>query len=169
MGLDAYITGNTKFTNTELGDKFKLDTSDILFSWSGSPETSIDTFIWTGGKAWLNQHIFKVVNKNKEERCFTYWLLKYLKPIFIEIAKNKQTTGLGHITRKDLELMYFCKPNNHVISLFFKSAGSILDKIENNLIENETLSKSRDELLPKLLSGEIDLSQLQAAAEQEGK
>jgi len=149
------ITDNTKFTNTELGDKFKLDTRDILFSWSGSPETSIDTFIWTGGKALLNQHIFKVVNKTEEERCFTYWLLKFLKPGFIEIAKNKQTTGLGHVTRKDMERLNFCKPNEDVVKLFYKSAGPILGKIENNLIENNTLAETRDELLPKLLAGEI--------------
>jgi type I restriction enzyme, S subunit len=157
------ITDNTKFTNTELGDKFKLDARDILFSWSGSPETSIDTFIWTDGKAWLNQHIFKVVNKTEEERCFTYWLLKFLKPIFIEIAKNKQTTGLGHVTRKDMERLHFCKPNEDVVNLFYKSAGPILGKIENDLIENNTLAESRDELLPKLLSGDLPIASTEVA------
>ena len=147
------ISDNTKYTNTELGDKFKLDTGDILFSWSGSPETSIDTFIWTGGEAWLNQHIFKVVNDNAQERCFTYWLLKHLKPTFIEIAKNKQTTGLGHVTRKDLERMLFCKPSKHLNTAFFYLAGSILGKIESNLMEGRILSETRDQQIPELLSG----------------
>ncbi len=157
------ITDNTKFTNIELGDKFKLNTRDILFSWSGSPETSIDTFIWTGGEAWLNQHIFKVVNDTEEDRCFTYWLLKFLKPTFIDIAKNKQTTGLGHVTRKDMERLHYCKPNDEAMSLFFKSAGTILSKIENNLIENLTLAESRDELLPKLLSGDLPITNTEVA------
>ena len=157
------ITDNTKFTNTELGEKFKLNTRDILFSWSGSPETSIDTFIWTGGEAWLNQHIFKVVNDTEEERCFTYWLLKFLQPTFIDIAKNKQTTGLGHVTRKDMERLHYCKPNDEAMSLFFKSAGTILSKIENNLIENLILAESRDELLPKLLSGDLPITNTEVA------
>lgn len=147
------ISDNTKYTNTELGDKFKLDTGDILFSWSGSPETSIDTFIWTGGEAWLNQHIFKVVNDNAQERCFTYWLLKHLKPTFIEIAKNKQTTGLGHVTRKDLERMFFCKPSKYLSTAFFDLAGSILGRIESNLMEGRILSETRDQQIPELLSG----------------
>lgn len=160
------ITDKTKFTNTELGDKFKLNTRDILFSWSGSPETSIDTFIWTGGKAWLNQHIFKVVNSTEKERCFTYWLLKFLKPTFIEIAKNKQTTGLGHVTRKDMERLHYCKPNDEAMSLFFKFAGTILSKIENNLIENLNLAESRDELLPKLLSGDLSMPESEKTNEE---
>lgn len=149
------ISPQTKFTNTDLGDKFKLDTGDILFSWSGSPDTSIDTFIWTGGKGWLNQHIFKVVNKTRAERCFTYWLLKYLKPEFIEVARNKQTTGLGHVTRKDMEWMQYCKPDQPILDLFYETVGLLLDQIENNLIQNQTLSALRDTLLPKLISGEL--------------
>ncbi len=149
------ISPQTKFTNTDLGDKFKLDTGDILFSWSGSPDTSIDTFIWTGGKGWLNQHIFKVVNKTRAERCFTYWLLKYLKPEFIEVARNKQTTGLGHVTRKDMEWMQYCKPDQPILDLFYETVGLLLDQIENNLIQNQTLAALRDTLLPKLISGEL--------------
>ncbi len=155
------ISPQTKFTNTDLGDKFKLDTGDILFSWSGSPDTSIDTFIWTGGKGWLNQHIFKVVNKTRAERCFTYWLLKYLKPEFIEVARNKQTTGLGHVTRKDMEWMQYCKPNQPVLDLFYETVGLLLDQIENNLIQNQTLAALRDTLLPKLISGELRIDTTQ--------
>src|SRR5690606_7719568 len=85
------LTESTKYTNTNLGDKYIIDTGDILFSWSGSPETSIDTFLWVHGKAWLNQHIFKIVCVNAEERAFVYSMLKYWKPVFIAIGKNKQT------------------------------------------------------------------------------
>lgn len=149
------ITAQTKFTNTELGKKYKLVTGDILFSWSGSPDTSINTFIWTGGYAWLNQHIFKVVNKTKEERCFTYWLLKHLNPIFIEIARDKQTTGLGHVTKKDMERLIYVRPTAKVLYLFYQVAGPIMDRIQSNMIEEGNLIKIRDVLLPKLISGEL--------------
>jgi type I restriction enzyme S subunit len=154
------ITGNTKFTNTILDDKYRLYTGDILFSWSGSPDTSIDIFIWSLGPAWLNQHIFKVVNETVEERCFTYWLLKYLKPTFIEIARDKQTTGLGHVTKRNMEQLHYCMPDNDAFQLFFDAVGSIMGQIENNMIEIQTLTQTRDALLPKLLSGEIDVSAL---------
>jgi type I restriction enzyme, S subunit len=149
------ISPTTQYTNTDLGSKFGLDTGDILFSWSGSPDTSIDTFIWTGGPAWLNQHIFKVVNANKEKRCFTYWLLKYLNPTFIEIARDKQTTGLGHVTRADMQRIKFAEPSEEIMSAFYQKAGPIMGKIQANMSQGEKLARTRDYLLPKLISGDI--------------
>src|SRR5690606_11874136 len=37
----------------------RVDRGELLLSWSGTPDTSIDTFLYFGGPAWLNQHIFK--------------------------------------------------------------------------------------------------------------
>lgn len=149
------ISPGTQYTNSDLGEKFRLDTGDILFSWSGSPDTSIDTFIYTGGPAWLNQHIFKVVSENNEKRCFTYWLLKYLKPTFIEIARDKQTTGLGHVTRADMQRLKFAEPSEDIVNAFYQKAGALMDSIQSNLSQAEQLAKTRDYLLPKLISGDI--------------
>src|SRR4051812_38999981 len=44
----------------DLPRKFLLDDGDLLFAWSGTPGTSFGAHIWRGGKAWLNQHIFKI-------------------------------------------------------------------------------------------------------------
>lgn len=149
------IGPGTQYTNSDLGQKFRLDTGDVLFSWSGSPDTSIDTFIYTGGPAWLNQHIFKVVSTSNEKRCFTYWLLKYLNPTFIEIARDKQTTGLGHVTRADMQRIKFAEPSEDVAKAFYQKAGALMNRIQSNLSEGEHLSKIRDYLLPKLISGDI--------------
>src|SRR5713226_5217896 len=43
----------------DLPAKISLDDGDLLFAWSGTPGTSFGAHIWRGGKAWLNQHIFK--------------------------------------------------------------------------------------------------------------
>ncbi|NQU82054.1 MAG: restriction endonuclease subunit S, partial [Bacteroidetes bacterium] len=41
------------------------------------------------------------------------------------------------------------------IDNYFKISKPIFDQIENNLIENNTLTETRDYLLPKLISGEV--------------
>lgn len=43
------VTSQTRFTNTDLGDRYRISDGEMLFSWSGNPDTSIDTFLWTGG------------------------------------------------------------------------------------------------------------------------
>ena len=112
------ITVQTKFTNKHIESKYIINDGDILFSWSGSPDTSIDIFIWAGGLACLNQHIFKVIPYQTGERSFIYFLLRFLKPMFIEIARNKQTTGLGHVTSQDMKEIPVVFPQNNIIERF---------------------------------------------------
>ena len=54
-----------------------------------------------------------------------------------------------------MQWMQYCKPDQPVLDLFHETVGILLDKIENNLIQNQTLATLRDTLLPKLISGEL--------------
>ena len=88
-------------------EKIEINDGDILISWSAS----LGVYIWNRGKALLNQHIFKVIPKPFVDRYFLYYLLKSLKATFTAIASNKQTTGLGHITLKDLKKLNIALPS----------------------------------------------------------
>ena len=156
--LKAGVTKNTKRTNTELGDKYRIRDRELLFSWSGNPDTSIDTFIWTGGEAWLNQHIFAVRDNGARTPAFLYTMLKWLKPEFAEIARNKQTTGLGHVTKQDLKRMQIYVGPRELLEESEHLIGPLHARMQTNLVENMTLAQTRDLLLPKLMSGEIRVS-----------
>jgi type I restriction enzyme S subunit len=149
------ITAATKFCEIERELKYRINSGDILFSWSGSPDTSIDIFIWTEGEGWLNQHIFKMHFKRPVEKLFVYYLLKHLKPVFIEIARNKQTTGLGHVTGQDLKRLKTFFPTDDVLEEFNRMVDPLFQKVYSNLRESRTLAALRNALLPKLLSGEL--------------
>jgi type I restriction enzyme S subunit len=153
--LKAGITPQTKFTNTDLGDRYRINDGEVLFSWSGNPDTSIDTFIWTGGPAWLNQHIFAVRDNGRRKPTFVVALLKWLNPIFAELARNKQTTGLGHVTKEDLGRLQVVVPSPPVELEFDRLVGPIIERLRAALFENRTLAATRDTLLPKLMSGEL--------------
>jgi type I restriction enzyme S subunit len=152
------ITAQTKFTKDQLPEKHKIRDEDILFSWSGSPDTSIDAFVWSGGEAWLNQHIFKVQLNSMFEKLFVYYLLKYLRPTFIEIARDKQTTGLGHVTAEDLKRLKVAYPSVAVMEAFQRLVEPLFRRSFCTMTESRTLAVLRDALLPKLLSGEIALN-----------
>lgn len=155
------ITNSTNFFQGEKDNKFYLKNRDILFSWSGNPDTSIDVFIWYKGEAILNQHIFKVVPNDEFGYCYTYILLKSLKSTFANIARNKQTTGLGHVTVKDLKELKIAVDSEKI-----KEFNLVLQPIINNIISNysslEILTELRDSLLPKLMSGEIRVEDIEA-------
>ncbi|WP_201595250.1 restriction endonuclease subunit S [Psychrobacter fulvigenes] len=149
------ISQQTKFTTQEMADKYFISDGSIVFSWSGNPDTSIDTFIWTGGDGWLNQHIFNVVLHEDKDKTFIYYLLKSLKPVFTEIARDKQTTGLGHVTVKDMKRTYTIKPSGSTLEAFARQSNPIFEKWYQNLFSSRELIKLRDTLLPKLMSGEL--------------
>ncbi|MDF9845014.1 MULTISPECIES: restriction endonuclease subunit S [unclassified Paenibacillus] len=154
--LKSGITQQTKFYQAMGKDgKYYLDNGDILFSWSGNPDTSIDTFIWYRGNGILNQHIFKVVPGDVKLRGYIYTLLKYMKSTFARIAGGKQTTGLGHVTVKDLQRLQIVYPCYDILSAFSQVINPIVTQIINTNIENEILIKTRDSLASKLMSGEI--------------
>ncbi len=126
------ITASTAFTNGEYGDAVKLQKGDMLFSWSGNPDTSIDVFWYSLPDGWLNQHIFKITPKSIVDRKYLYYLLKYLKPQFTAIASNKQTTGLGHVTVKDLKEIFIELPSLSIQESIGNYLATFDDKIEIN-------------------------------------
>ena len=153
------VTSSTKRTNTALGERYRISDGELLFSWSGNPDTSIDAFVWIGGDAWLNQHIFAVRENGTRSRAALYVLLKALMPQFAELARNKQTTGLGHVTKEDMKRLEIAVAPGPVEAAFEEVITPIFNLIVSKLFENRTLAATRDLLLPKLMSGEIRLSE----------
>lgn len=137
--LNTGLSSNTKYSINN-DEKFYIKKGDILFAWSGNPDTSIDTHKFKEKEGYLNQHIFKVLpNDNKIESDFLYYILKYLKPFFKEIARNKQTTGLGHVTISDLKKIQVRIPSENIqkeiadIFIILDSKIEINNKIISNL------------------------------------
>lgn len=160
--LKSGVTGQTNWTNTYLGERFLIEDGELLFSWSGNPDTSIDAFVWTGGKAWLNQHIFAVRENGRRSKAFLHTVLKYLKPEFAELARNKQTTGLGHVTKADMKRMQICIGSATVLRAFDEIISPIFERMVDLQLESRTLAQNRDLLLPKLMFGEIRVKDIES-------
>ena len=138
--LNNGIGITTAYTNQIFSDDVHLLKNDLLFSWSGNPETSIDIFRFKLEEGWLNQHIFKVIpNENIVNKDFFYFFMKYLKPYFVKIASNKQTIGLGHITVADLKRMSVILPNMKIQQAIAAVLNALDDKIELNRRINTNL------------------------------
>jgi type I restriction enzyme S subunit len=149
------ITAQTKYSLKDVSANQRIACGDLLYSWSGSPDTSLDVFRWAGPKGLLNQHIFNVITRNQSDRIFAYYLLKHLRSTLVEIARNKQTTGLGHVTVADMQRIFVPSIPAPLLDQFAVSAGSLFTYSFNLEVESMTLSNTRDNLLPKLLSGTV--------------
>ncbi len=125
-------SGQTKYTQETFDDSVRVAAGDLLFSWSGQPETSIDAFWWHGPEGWLNQHVFRVTPRDGVDATFLYYLLRYLNRNFVAIAGNKQTTGLGHVTKRDLQRIEAACPELDEQNAIAGVLGALDDKIEQN-------------------------------------
>jgi len=134
-----------------------IDNGDVVFSWSGS--LMVD--IWCGGRAALNQHLFKVSSSR-----YPKWLYyKYTTHHLIEfqrIAEAKAVT-MGHIKREHLSQAKCLIPAAETVHAFTPFFEPVLNKIISNRLETRKVENIRDTLLPKLLSGEITLPEAEQA------
>ena len=145
--LNNGIGGTTAYTNQTFSEDVHLRKGDLLFSWSGNPETSIDIFRFELEEGWLNQHIFKVTpNEDLVDRDYFYFIMKYLKPHFTQIATNKQTTGLGHVTISDIKRMSVVLPSLDVQKKIVSYVKPVDDKIRLNTEINENLQEQAQAL-----------------------
>lgn len=151
--LKQGISRQTRFCVDKPGGR-RLESGDLLFSWSGNPDTSIDTFLYFGAPAWLNQHIFKIVPRRPAWRAFLFGLMRALKPALVAFARTKQTTGLGHVAMKDMRTIPVVAPPEPVIDAFDRLTAPYFARMQSCAELALTLERTRDALLPRLMSGE---------------
>lgn len=132
-------------------DECRIHDGDVIFSWSGT--LLVD--VWCGGDCGLNQHLFKVTSKDYPKWFYYYWTKHHLQE-FIHIAKDKAVT-LGHIKRGHLEEAMVAIPDNDSMEKAHELFEPILSKMISLRLENSRLSTLRDTLLPRLMSGEIEI------------
>jgi type I restriction enzyme, S subunit len=158
--LKQGVSVQTKFTEKDFQQKYFIDSGDVCYSWSGSPETSLDVFKWFGGKGWLNQHIFKLNFSSDDQKYFTFYLLKQMRSVLVQTALDKQTTGLGHVTVADMKRIKVVYPDSAVLRVFRERIGMLYEQSSQLEIQCATLKKLRDTLLPKLLSGAVGIKEI---------
>lgn len=141
------ITSATQYFVGNKDPKYLIHDSDVLFSWSGNPDTSIDAFIWSHGDGILNQHTFRMVPRYGV--AFTYFMLKFCKPEFVKAAMGKQTTGLGHVTVKDLKRLTL-PFNEETAFLFNQAAMPLYEQIFKNLKEINALIELKNQTVQML-------------------
>ncbi len=150
----GFYDSDSELCSPNIKTEYLVNDGDVIFSWSGS--LLVD--FWCGGQCGLNQHLFKVTSK-KYDKWFYYSWTKYYLERFVAIAADKATT-MGHIKRDELKKAEIVIPSEKDYRKIGKVLKPIYDLIIQNRLENLRLSLLRDTLLPKLMSGEIDVSKV---------
>lgn len=111
------------YSTKEFETKYELKKGDLLYAWSAS----LGVYIWQGEKAWLNQHIFKVVPKSICNKKFLFYTLD---KITAELYSKAHGSGMVHVTKGKFE-------NTHIFLPPLPEQLAIVSKIEELLSDLE--------------------------------
>ena len=150
--LRAGSTDGADLASADLDPDYVVEDGDVLFSWSGS----LECVLWSGGHGALNQHLFKVTATTYPKWLYYLWIHQHLSD-FRHIAAAKATT-MGHIQRHHLSQAKVLLPPQALLTEVGRYISPFIDAITKNRVEMRTLGKLRDLLLPKLVSGEIRIT-----------
>lgn len=104
-----------------------------------------------------NQQINSIIPNSSILTYFLYFLCLELKPIFLNLASGGAVTlNMNTSTFKGIKVTH---PDSEVLKYFHERVDPIFEQILNLQIENEQLISLRDTLLPKLISGELEVNE----------
>ena len=115
-------------------------------------------YIWGNTQAWLNQRVCIFESKNENDKAF---VLLSIKPLLNLIEQTQVGTTVIHIGKKDFDTFEIILPERKILDDFGTITTPMINQIVNNRLENKRLAALRDSLLPKLMSGELDVSEIE--------
>ncbi|MBP3687182.1 MAG: restriction endonuclease subunit S [Alphaproteobacteria bacterium] len=115
-------------------------------------------YVW--GKFWVNNHAHIMRGKNgfDVESLYLFFKQKNVKNIVTGAVQPK-------INQANLKALSVTIPSGNIMNRFNKTIQPLFDLIRNKHEENTRLVQLRDTLLPKLMNGEIDVSQVDISKE----
>ena len=115
-------------------------------------------YVWLGEKGVLNQRCCKF--KAKNDAISNYYVLFLVKPELEYVQSYKTGTTVSHLGKSDIDRFKFITPSMDVVLAFSKIVNPIIKEVVNNAKESRRLATLRDTLLPKLISGELNISDI---------
>ena len=149
--LRAGNTEGADRASADLDADYVVRDGDILFSWSGSLECRL----WAGGPGALNQHLFKVTSDEYPGWLCYLGIHQHLDD-FRHIAAGKATT-MGHIQRHHLSDAKLAVPPSALVCAMDSVIGPIVESTWRRALQSRDVAAVRDSLLPKLISGELQV------------
>ena len=89
------------------------------------------------------------------------YLIQWCEANMAEIKGRASGTTFQEISKKNFREINFICPDEKIVASYTKTVRTLYDEIALKAKESQSLVDIRDTLLPKLLSGELDVSDLQ--------
>lgn len=145
----AFVT----FTTEEHPKGHLIQPGDIVVGMDGE----FRPYIWGNEPAWLNQRVCIFESNRPKGKAF---VLYTIKPLLNKIEQTQVATTVIHIGKKDFDAFEIVLPDEATLDSFDSITAPMIEKIVNNNLQNKRLAVLQNTLLPKLMSGALDVSNI---------
>ena len=140
----------TDYYSGKLPTKNIVENGDLIFSWSAS----LFLRIWRHDRAALNQHLFRVVEREGIDRVFLKLFIEFYLP---ELTKASHGSTMQHITRKELDRFNApfptSKPEQTKIAEILSTVDQAIEQTEALIAKQQRIKTG---LMQDLLTRGID-------------
>lgn len=130
---------------------YLIKQGDIVVGMDGE----FKAYLWGGDNAWLNQRICVFKSKLNVSTAFVMFSIV---PLLNEVESSELATTVIHLGKNDIDRFKIILPKLNILKEFNRISIPIFDAIIKNKRESQRLAQLRDTLLPKLMSGEVNIS-----------
>jgi type I restriction enzyme S subunit len=141
------------FTDEQAESRYAVVDDDVLIGMDGDFHMNL----WTGGDAWLNQRVTRLRPKLGMSPLH---LLLAIEEQITEWNRSIVGTTVAHLGKKHLERVRLAIPDGGVLAAARNVFDPMMGQRRSLIQSSRRLASMRDLLLPKLVSGEIDVSAL---------
>ncbi len=158
----TYALDSSEYLTQEAVDKFNVkvipDNTLIL-----SFKLTVGRVAITHGEIATNEAIahYKL---SDNARVSTNYLYSYMKQFNFDSLGSTSSIAKA-VNSKIIKALPVIVPSKEILGCFDTLVKPLFDKIKSNQMENQSLEELRNTLLPKLLSGEVELEQTEELAE----
>lgn len=151
----TYISRSSEQLTQEAVDKFNIKvvpSNTVLLSF----KLTIGRIAITHGEMTTNEAI---AHFKTDKPFINEYLYCYLRDFNYQTMGSTSSIAIA-VNSKIIKAMPFVIPADDEVSRFHSVVGPMFEQILNNQLENDSLADLRDTLLPRLMSGELDVSNL---------
>lgn len=166
--LGVFDSSSAKFVPREFAMSMKKGKIEgyelLLYKDGGKPGTFTPHFSMFGEgfpyeEFYINEHVFKLDFHDRGYNEFAYLYMQTDYP-YHWLANNGGKAAIPGINQQNVNEIWIYHPSHPLVQEFCRWIQPLFTTIFTNCAENMKLSRLRDTLLPKLMSGELDVSDL---------
>ena len=161
----VYDYSGEKFINNDFYTNMKrghVEDGDVLLykdgAYTGKSSMALDGFPYC--ECAVNEHVFLLRTESSKSQFFLYYLISYpeIKTMIHTLASSK--AAQPGLNQKELLGLDIIIPDEDTVKLFNNLVSPSMHQIATNSKQSRRLAELRDTLLPRLMSGELKVSDI---------